>query len=601
MIGSIALTQNLYNGLSTKYRLLIKHCLNNSKLRPTTFYQVIGDSLMRQIVSASLDSILLFWYEPGSSSRDFGKLNWLDAASFELQEVGTLTFSTGGFTGDATTGALNSQWTPSTQGGALFVQNDATIAVHVGSYDAAEDRMIFGVRNSAATSQISATVRGVTASNATSYTFNDNTNQDVTGNVASRGMYVFNRINSTTKNLIRRLVTSSNGSVNTVALPNAPMAFLARWNGSTSTYTLFSSAMFSWAIAGRELTTLEADVAKQTHMNYWLAAQRPLFRATGVGRGIKFLYGIGSAGQWDEGSVFGSTVYDHGGVKFDYYAGTDDSSGDPVGYSIGAFDYTDLYSGTKDASNPILDISTLSPYVSVFPMDVLIVGSVVYVFVTLRRTTNQEHDTGVIVTSTSDPKDLSAAPSIILTGSSAGFSHHAFRIVRDHPDTDYWYATYGHKNNTADPYKVDLIRCLRANDLTNSANWSSVATDLIQRPSNVVSTANLGQVYTFCYYDTVFSNYKLWYGRFFPERGEDAFSLFTTQASSLGNQTFPVGKETLWPSGNDFLTYPDNADSGYTSLPYLDRANKLVYYSGRQLGGGSPYLARFVKKYREEF
>lgn len=600
MIGA-AVIQNPYDKLSTGYRALIKHCLNNSLQRPNSFEQVIGDGQMRQINGASLHTLLSFWYEPGNSSRDFAKLNWFAPGSFALLEVGTLTHSKAGFDGDGTTGALNSQWTPSTNGGALFTQNDACIIVHCGSYDAAEDKAMFGVRNVAATAQFTGILRAVTVLNASSYTANDNTNQDVATNVATRGIYIFNRLTSTTKNLIRRLVTGATASINSVARPDAPLAFLARWNGNTSTYTLFSTYIFSWGTAGQELSTNQQDVASQTHLNYWLALQRPIFNVKSVGRGIKFIYGIGAAAAWDEGSVFGSTVYENGGTKFDYYAGTDDSSGDPVGYSIGAFDYIDDYSGTKDAANPILDVSTLSPYVSIFPMDVLIVGTVVYVFVTLREAANLEHETAVIVTNTTTPKDLSATPSVILTGGSTGYSHHGFRIVRDHPDTTYWYALYAHKTSTADPYKMDLVRCLRADDLTNAANWSSVATDCIQRPANVAATANLGHVYVYCYYDAVNSNYKLLYGRFFPERGEDAFSIFSTQAASIANQSFPVGLETLWPSGNDFLSYPDNGDSGYTSLPYLDRAKKLIYYSGRQFGGGSPYLARYVKKYTEEY
>lgn len=598
MIGA-AIIQNQYDRLSTEYRALIKYCLNNTLQRPNTFEQVVGDGVMRQITGAGLDDLLNFWHETGGTSRDFAKLNWLAPGSFTLIEIGTLTHSKAGFDGDGTTGALSTQFTPSSDGGSLFTQNDACIMVHCGSFDAAEERAFFGVRNVAATAQITGILRSSTNPNVTAFTINDNTNQDVASNVTSRGVYIFNRLTSTQKNLLRRLVTSVTANVNSVARPDAPLAYLARWNGNTSTYTLFSTYIFSWGAGGKELVGNEPDFAKQAHLNYWLNIQRPILKVSSIGRGIKFLYGIGAAAEWDEGSIFGSTVYEDGGTKFDYYAGTDDSSGDPVGYSIGAFDYVDLYSGTKDAANPILDVATLSPYLSVFPMDVLIVGTAVYVFVTLRKATNNEHETAVIVTNTTTPKDLSAAPSVILTGGSTGFAHHAFRIVRDHPDTTYWYAIYSHKTSTADPYKVDLVRCLRANDLTNSANWSSVATDLIQRPAN--NTGNLGHVYNYCYYVAASSDYKLVYGRFFPEMGEDAFSLFSTQAASLANQSFPVGLETLWPSSNDFLTYPDNADSGYTSLPYLDRVNKLFYYSGRQFGGGSPYLARFVKKYTEEY
>lgn len=578
----------------TEYQALITFAKANAfSPMPSIATRIDGNRLMQRLKSDGLHAAHDAYWVTATDSREFASLNWKNPSTFRLLENGTLSHSSLGFQGNGSTGYLNTQFNASTNG-VNYTLNDAGVTVHVSSFDATSNNALFGVRNAGATSQILGVARSTAVLNATRMQMNDNTNSDFADNFMTRAIYHFKRVNASNKGLTRKSEVLGNVANNAVSIPNGNIYLLARNSLSTTSVDLYSANTIGFAGISRELTTSEENLFRNSYVTYFLRRQEPIFDVrsvfdvTDTDEQINLLYQNGGVGTWDEGSVFGEAVYDDGaGTRFGLYGGTDDTSTDPQDYSVGAFDYSSPLAGTKDASNPLINIASLSPWTAIFPMDCLVVGSTIYWFAS-NRDGSGNHNTIAWTSTTSAPKTFTTPVQIITAGSTAHFNH-GFHIIRNHPDTDYWYAVYAHRNSSASQLRINVIRCLRANDLLDDANWGIVHTDIVDVPTEIASSVNVGQVYPFCYYDATESNYKLLYGRFVDEKAKDAFTIFSTESSDLSS--FPEGIETLSPTGSA------TTDGGYTSLPTLDFVNNLIYYSGREGGAESAYKSRLVKQY----
>lgn len=582
-----------------EYKAILDYATNNAITKPNGFVRQTQNRLMVKFLGTDFHSGADRYYifAGDASARDFSLINWKSPGTDDATEHGTLTYGTNGFTGDGSTGYLNTHFTPSTDG-VNFTLNSAGINTHCASLNAAEDRAFFGVRNTAATAQVTVILRSVAAADNTRFTLNDNTNSDYASSVMSRGMYGFDRTASNAKVINRRTLSPSGFVVNSIARPDGDIYLLARNSLSTAAVDLFSNATISFFRVGSVLNSGDRSRMVNDYTSYFRQVQLPIFYVTSAeedGETSKVVYTTSSPTTWDDGSIFGAARYTAGGYDFELYGGTADAGADPIGYSAGAFDFTTALTGTKDSNNPLVDVADYPTLDSIFPMDQLTIGSTIYWFFTVRLDGVITHDTYIASSSTSDPKNIGTLTALITVGG-VGHFNHGFRIIRDHPDTDYWYAIIAQKNVLADPFQLNVIRCLRANDITNGANWSSVNTNIVSLPSNIASSANLSQVYNYCFYDTVDSNYKLLYGRFFDEKKADSFTIFATESASLSS--FPIGLEALWPTGS--LDVLNDTDAGYTSLPYLvplGTNHGLIFYGARQGGGSAPYIARDVKQY----
>lgn len=577
-----------------EYKTVLDYATANSITKPNSFVRQAQNRLMQGLVDSTSysSSDRIYVLAGDGASKDFSFINWKSPGTDTLTEHGTLTYSTGGLTGNGSTGYLNSHFNPSTDG-SNFTQNSAGISVYTPSYLAAEDRAIFGLRNSANTSQVTAIMRSSSTSNTTLFTMNDNTNSNYASSVMTQGMYFFKRTASNTKVVTRRLVGSGALTQNSVAIPNGDLYFLARNSLNTTTVDLFSNATLSFIRIGSPLTSDGETILTNDVTSYYRQCILPEFYVTSVNTGEKVLYQSTGSG-WDGGSIFGFARYTGGGHDFELYGGTTDSSSDPVGYSVGAFDFSSNVAGTKDAGNPLIDIASYPTLDSIFPMSRLVIGSTIYWFFTVRLDGVLTHDTYVATSSTSSPKTIGTLTALLTAGSTGHFWH-GFRIIETHPDTTYWYALVSNRTSAVATFTMECYRCLRANDITNGANWSSFASNIITSPSNVDSSANVAPVYNYCYYDG--SQYRLLYGRFFDARKADSFTIYESKAASIGTGTFPIGKECLWPTGSLDTA---ETDAGYTSSPYLLELTSntgLFYYGARKGDSSAPYIARNVKQY----
>jgi hypothetical protein len=578
----------------TEYKAIIIYAINNSIALPASgFTRQAQNRLMKNLKPSGLhtgsDSYRVFASD--GAAKAFAMLDWKSPGTNTTTEHGTLTFSSEGFTGNGSTGYLDTHFNPATEG-SNFTQNSGSLSIYVASYNGQSNAFIFGVRNAAGTAQIGATLRAIGVPDATRYIINDNTNTDYAANVMTKGMYAFERLGTTAKLVSRRTLSPSNGSVTSVAVPNGDIYLLARNSLSTATVDAFSSNTLAFWRIGDPLTSGEKLILAYAFTSYFRQIQLPEFFITTTqidGISSRTVYTLTPA-AWDSGSIFGFARYTGGGFDFEIYGGTTEDNDDPVGYSVGVFNFTTDLTGTKE-SGPLIDIGDYPTLESILPMDQLTIGSTIYWFFTVRLAGTITHDTYVATSTTADPKNIGTLTSLFTSGG-AGHFWHGFRIVRDHPDTDYWYALISHRVTSSSAFTMDLYRCLRTDDITDIANWDLVEDDIIANPPNVDAAANVSPVYNYCYYDG--SNYRLLYGRFFDAVRADSFTIYETKSSDL--TTFPVGKECLWPTGNAV----SDLDAQYTSTPFLKFIGSnygYIYYSGRQGGGDAPYIARMVKQF----
>lgn len=590
---------NTINSYNTGYEAILDAARTNSDPVPNAFVRKAANNLYAALESLNYLSLMdkLFVCAGDGASREYALLDWKNPGANPGLEVGTLTYDTRGFIGDGSTGYIRTQYNPAVDG-VLFTQNDGTIGLHNPTYSGQGDLVAFGVRNAAGTAQVQAVLRSASAADNTRCVMNDNANSNFAGLQTTRGMFYFDRRTSANKGIDRRAVDSGNLASASVTLVNGEIYLLARNDLSGATVNLFSFGGIAMWFIGQELTPTQKIILSNRFIPYFLQCQNPLLISRSI-QGRKIVFMAEGGADWDGGSIFGSAMYENGGTHFELYGGTTESGSGPTNYSVGAFDFTDPFTGTKDVNNPLIDLGDYPTLQGIFPMDCLIVGSTVYWFFTVRLAGDETHDTYIATSTTSDPKNIGTLTAM-LTGGSTEHYNHGFKIIRDHPDTTYWYGVYSFRNTTGGSFNHNVARCLRANDLTNPANWSVLHTAIITpptTPTEFISGALTSPVYNFCYYDG--AEYVLLYGRFNPERATDGFAIFVTKSASLSS--FPTGKEFLSPTGTTDTDPIINIDSGYTSNPYLDMARKLIYYSARRGGSGTSYVARCVKKYRTNY
>jgi len=583
--SSITLLENFK--LIAEYEALLDYASDNSIALPNVRTRRRQNGLMRNLISVNYHSQrAAFWVMAGDSdAREFATLNWINPSTHRLTEHGTLSYSSLGFQGNGTTGYLNTHFNPASDGAGLYTLNAASIDFQLSGFLGTSDSAVVGLRNAAGTAQILATVSRVAVTpGASRIIMNDATNDDYAGNEISRGLYFFERISSANKQIWRKRLLSGNLARTSVAVPSGDLYLLARNSLSTAAVDVFSSDTIALCGIGDVLHADEKIAMQTVWNNYYLAQQEPIFGIRPTNKRVIY-YSTGSG--WDGGSIFGEARYNDVAI----YGGTDETGSDVGNYDVGAFNYTGEATGSKDAGNPIfLSSSIVSEDVTtILPYDKVVISSTIYWFCVVRDAefpSTTGHDIALMSSPTSDPTDLTYIGRIIESGGSGHFNHAPKYF--DNPDsTTYHHIIYAYKNVTADRLQLNIARCLKADDITDPGNWSVLHSDVVALP---YSSSGLGQVYPDLWYDTDLGEWVLLYGRFRGEQQTDSFSIFSTSSASLSS--FPVGKETVWPTGT-----PGDEDAQYTSLPRIDRTNKLIYYSGRIGGAAAPYTSRLVRKY----
>lgn len=255
--------------LDTDYQALLTKNTALGGVAPTPINQGAGNNYILTLKAngtwASKDIIYVMMTD---GDAVFASLNWKNPNSNQLVTHGTITYtSRKGFTGDGTTGYLDTGYNSST--GTKFTQNEGGIAAYF--YDNSPcfiGNVATGARVTLQPIYSSTTIGNV----------NDNTNT-LLGNSYIGGYYHAYRTISSQCNLAKNggKVTVGTSST-TVARPNANIYLIARNNAGTADVFTTGTVSMLWVGASHNLQVDSEHLAWQ---NYLLATRiMPTFGAT---------------------------------------------------------------------------------------------------------------------------------------------------------------------------------------------------------------------------------------------------------------------------------------------------------------------------------
>lgn len=227
---------------------------------PSITRQIQMNALMTGLVADGVMPLILGMWVANSNDQG-SRLNWKTPASFPLVNVSTgPTFvADRGWTGDGLATALSTQITPSTDGGAIYTQNSASLHVWART-NVAENAADIGA---AVTNN--AFIRARSAGDAISGTIN--TAATSTASIASSiGMTSMTRPDAANERIYKNGVQQGTDlAVASVGLPAAAIRLCGRGND------LFSTKQIAAGVVGGHMTTAQI-LALYNRLNTFLTA-----------------------------------------------------------------------------------------------------------------------------------------------------------------------------------------------------------------------------------------------------------------------------------------------------------------------------------------
>lgn len=208
--------------------------------------------LKAQGIWNSLDWLYLF---DTDGDRNAATINFKSPSTFQCTEVGTLTFTSGvGFTGDGSTGYLNTGWNPSANG-VNFTQNDASIGAYVNNSPAAGTFSLLGADDVGNTNSIQIVTQNSVAGNAVSGRINSNSTLIGSVQASRTGLWMIQRTGAATDTFYKNGSAQGTGAQASSGRTAKNITILAlNDNGAISG---FSTEQVRMAFAGASLTGKE--------------------------------------------------------------------------------------------------------------------------------------------------------------------------------------------------------------------------------------------------------------------------------------------------------------------------------------------------------
>lgn len=207
--------------------------LDAMTVQPSAIRRSLINSTISALKTANLWADIDVMYVLAAHDAQAARLNWKAPGSFAATVIGSPTFTSDqGYTGDGSTGALDTGWTPSTNG-AAFTQNAAhASAWTLTSRSAGAPYALFGARRAVATANAELLPIFSLAADATFSRLNDAANGIAyVGNI--QGFWVIDRPDATGTGVYlnnNTLTAPANGA--SVGLPDRSMYLLSTNGGS---------------------------------------------------------------------------------------------------------------------------------------------------------------------------------------------------------------------------------------------------------------------------------------------------------------------------------------------------------------------------------
>lgn len=245
------------------YQAILDYADGEGYNLPEPQNQVIENQRVLDLKAAGIwDDLDIYYYFGTTGDRDYAKINWKDPGTFDCTEVGTVTFTAGvGFTGDGSTGYLNTGWDPANNG-VNYTLDECGAFVRILNETTEGTRFVFLCRGNgggAALGQLSLAPKLLNTGN-NKHFFSLQSSAPAVGNdVSSIGVFHIRRVADNDFRLFKDGVQL--GATMTTAsdsLSNQDLYILAgNFNGSASAYV---NAQVSDFGAGASLTGKETDL-----------------------------------------------------------------------------------------------------------------------------------------------------------------------------------------------------------------------------------------------------------------------------------------------------------------------------------------------------
>lgn len=226
----------------TDYQAILDRGTTLGYALPSSGQRSLGNALVVALKAAGVwTSLDVFYVFATDGDSDFATINWKSPSTFQITKAGGLTFTADeGFTGNGSTGYLDSVWDAATNG-SNYTQNEAGIFVYCNNNVARNGESIFGAMETAGTQTL---FNPRNASDQASWSINQ-TAANVPASADSTGLWHLKRTASNAIALFRNGSSFSTTTTASSALSNEDFCILAaRESGTVNRFSTKQASCF---------------------------------------------------------------------------------------------------------------------------------------------------------------------------------------------------------------------------------------------------------------------------------------------------------------------------------------------------------------------
>lgn len=203
-----------------------------------------------------LDKLDLLYVFATNGDRNFAKYNVISPGTYDCTENGALTFtSLEGFSGNGTTGYLNTNWNPNGAAG-IYSKDNASIGAYVRSFgNMSNSAILMGMRTGANNNTTALSHRANSATVLISGVNND-TGADLStlSHSTETGFMMASRSASTGYSIYENGTPEASVTRTSNAALTSENMYIGAFNGGSATAVSFCTAQFSIAFVGADLS-----------------------------------------------------------------------------------------------------------------------------------------------------------------------------------------------------------------------------------------------------------------------------------------------------------------------------------------------------------